>query len=359
MSATAVSGFRGSSIGTSPVSAGWIEKPSYDLALFTLAPLAGLVVILANYYVPGGYRLGIAATFLVAIPHYLSSFSFYLGDDNLEYYRTRKLAFFAGPVIIFGVVLLLRVIGYHRPVQSTLFVWNIYHVSMQSAGILSIYRRLNGGPAGERPVAHLAILSVNAAMAFWYIDRFTPLYELLVQIHPFAPWALRAVALPVAAGSLGIFLYRLARRDGPISLAEGSFLISSLLLFHPYLWVKDSQLATFGMLMGHFIQYLAIVWLLNLRKYAHSQGSRRQRTLGWISGRPTHLFGTLFAAGITFYLADKLTTALGAPMVYVVIWNAMTLIHFYLDGLVWAFKQPYVRQSIGPYLSPPSHIRAA
>lgn len=359
MAATAVPGFPASTVGDSPVCRGWIEKPSYDLALFTLAPLAGVAVILANYYVPGGYRLGIVATFLVAIPHYLSSFSFYLGDDNLEYYRTRRLAFFAGPVIIFGAVLLLRVIGYHQPVQSTLFVWNIYHVSMQSAGILSIYRRLNGGPAGERPVAHLAILSINATMAFWYVDRFAPLYELLVRIHPFAPWTLRAVALPVAAASLGIFLYRLAKRDGPISLAEGSFLISSLLLFHPYLWVKDSAQATFAMLMGHFIQYLAIVWLLNRRKYAHSQGSKRQRILGWISARPIHLFGTLFVAGVTFYVADKLTTALGAAMVYVILWNAMTLIHFYLDGLVWAFKQPYVRESIGPHLSPPSRIRAA
>lgn len=101
------------------------------------------------------------------------------------------------------------------------------------------------------------------------------------------------------------------------------------------------------------------MWLLNRRKYAHFQGSKRQRILGWISAHPIHLFGTLFAAGVTFYVADRLTTAIGAAMVYVIIWNAMTQIQFYLDGLVWAFKQPYVRGSIGSYLSPPSRIRTA
>jgi len=27
------------------------------------------------------------------------------------------------------------------------------------------------------------------------------------------------------------------------------------------------------------------------------------------------------------------------------------LIHFYLDGWIWAFKRPFVRASLGPYFS--------
>jgi hypothetical protein len=44
------------------------------------------------------------------------------------------------------------------------------------------------------------------------------------------------------------------------------------------------------------------------------------------------------------------------PMAYVILWNALTLVHFYLDGLIWAFKQPFVRQSIGAYLTPASRV---
>ena len=79
---------------------GWIHSPAFDLALFTLSPLAGLFVLWANVSMPGGAMVVVAATYLIAIPHYLSSFTFFLGDENLAYYRTRRLAFFAGPVVI-------------------------------------------------------------------------------------------------------------------------------------------------------------------------------------------------------------------------------------------------------------------
>ena len=336
---------------------GWIQSPAFDLALFTLAPLAGLAVVLASR-VPGGYRLGVAAMFLIAIPHYMSSFTFYLGDDNLRYFRTRRTAFFVGPVVIFATVFILRALGVYGPILVAMFVWNVWHVSLQSAGILSIYRRLNAGPLDERPVAHLAIVSVSATMAFWHMDRFAPLYDPLARIHPWLPWALPAVALPVALGSLVVLAWRIAHRARRISLAEGAFLATSLLLFHPYLWVRDSAQATFATLMGHFIQYLAIVWLLNRRKYAGAQGSAHQRLLAWISARPVMVFAMMAAVGTSFYAADRLTAALGIGIAYLIVWNAMTLVHFYIDGLVWAFRTPHVRESVGPYLMPASRIAA-
>ncbi len=335
---------------------GWIHSPAFDLALFILSPLAGLCVLWANAELPGGAQVVLAATYLVAIPHYLSSFTFFLGDDNLAYYRTRRLAFFAGPLAIVAAVAVLRVLELHQPVQVAMFVWNVWHVAMQSAGIATIYRQLNGGPPGERGPARLAILGVNASMAFWYVDRFPPLYDLLAAVHPLAPWALRAVCLPVGAAALAVLLWRMARRPRPVAPAEGAFLATSLLLFHPYLWVEDANLATFGMLMGHFLQYLAIVWLLNHRKYSAAPGSSRQRFLGRVSAEPVLILAAIAAMGITFYAANRLSVIMGAPMTYVVAWNALTLVHFYIDGLVWAFRDPFVRRTVGPYLIPSMRV---
>ncbi len=334
---------------------GWIQSPPYDLALFVLAPIAGILVVGAGR-LPGGYRLGLLATFFVAIPHYMSSFSFYLGDDNAPYFRQRWMAFFLGPAIIFALVAGLRLAGYPSPVLIAMFVWNVWHVSLQSAGILTIYRRLNDGPPAERPAAHLAILAVSATMAFWYLDRFKPLYDFVVRIHPQLPLVTRVVLAAVAVVALVRLAHRIARREKPMSLPESAFLATSLLLFHPYLWVKDSQQATFAMLMGHFIQYLSIVWLLNRRKYAHAGGSARQRLLAWMSSRPTTIGMTIGITGLAFYVMQRTTTALGLTELYLIIWNAMTLVHFYVDGLVWAFRTPHVRQSVGPYLFPPSRI---
>src|SRR5260370_2768987 len=112
---------------------GWIESRAYDLALFTLSPLAGLLIVALQRMTKLGSVAGVMAVYFVGIPHYLSTFTFYLGDQNRDHYRLRWAAFFAGPLIIFGSVLTLRVLDVAGIVQSIIFTWNIYHVSLQSA----------------------------------------------------------------------------------------------------------------------------------------------------------------------------------------------------------------------------------
>jgi hypothetical protein len=334
---------------------GWIESPLFDLSLFTLSPLAGLLVILPVLVSPRGLRVFIAATYLIAIPHYVSSFSFYLGDENLAYYRTRRLAFFVGPVLIFMAVMALRLTKIDAAVQSALYVWNVFHVSMQSAGILSLYRRLNGGLLSESRFARASILGVNGTLAFFHIDRFPPIYQNLLRVH-FPVWAVSAAFLTVAVVGLVCYWDSLRRRAKRMRAPELTFLVSSLLLFHPYLWVRDLNLATFGMLIGHFLQYLGIVWLLNRRKYSTVEGSGHQRLLSSISTKTPLLLLALVSVGLVFYFAEKSSAWLGVPISYVIVWNSLALVHFYLDGLIWAFKDPFVRKSIGPYLTPESHM---
>ncbi|MBL8997119.1 MAG: hypothetical protein KJZ74_14870 [Gemmatimonadales bacterium] len=335
---------------------GWIQSPAFDLAAFILVPLSSLIVLGAVLEVPYGMHLVVGATYLVAIPHYLSSLTFFLGDDNLSYYRSRRTAFFVGPVVIVALVAILRLVGLTDIVLNTMFLWNIWHVSLQSAGILSIYRRLNGGPQEERPLAHRTIFLLNATLALWFVDRYPPLHGWLVAIHEGVPMALRYTLLVLGATTALRYARLVARRDRPMPFPEKAFLVSSLVLFTPYLWVRDSNLATFGMLMGHFIQYLSIVWLLHRRKYARAEGSARQRTLGMISARPALLFATIAGSGLAFYAASELSALFGVAMAYVILWNSITLVHFYLDGLIWAFKQPFVRQSIGAYLTPAARV---
>lgn len=336
---------------------GWIQSRFYDLCLFILSPLSGLVVIWAALSSAKGTYLIVLATYLIAIPHYVSSFSFYLGDENLAYYRSRRLAFFVGPTVILLAVIGLRILKIDAIVQSTMYVWNVYHVALQSAGILSIYRRLNGGSIAEKPLAHASVLGVSATMALWHVERFAPLYGLLQEIH-FPVWAIRPASLCFAVTALVFYFKRLSRRARRVSTPEIGFLLSTLLFFHPYLWVRDLNLATFGMLMGHFLQYLGMVWLLNRRKYAHAGGSEHQRILSAVSKSGPLLFLSLGSVGLVFYLAQKGTAWLGVPLTYVILWNSLTLVHFYLDGLIWAFKDPFVRKSVGPYLTPESHMVA-
>ena len=334
---------------------GWIESVPFDLGFFTLSPLAGLAVVLCSLGSHAGIYVVLLATYLVAIPHYVSSFSFYLGDENLAHYRTRRFAFFAGPLVILLSVLGLRLLKYDGIVQSTMYIWNVYHVSLQSAGILSIYRRLNHGAPSESPFARASILGVNSTMAFWNIHRFAPIYGVLQKVH-LPLWTLRSALLGVSIVALALYLKHLGARSRRLSTSELPFLLSTFVMFNFFLWVRDLNLATFGMLMGHFVQYLGIVWLLNRRKYGISQGSPRQRFLSTLSAHTPVLALSLFVIGAMFFLTQRGTAWLGVPVTYVVLWNGLVLSHFYLDGLIWAFKDPFVRKSVGPYLTPESHM---
>jgi hypothetical protein len=335
---------------------GWIESRVYDLALFTLSPLAGLLIVALDRTTKFGHASGVLAVYFVGIPHYLSSFTFYLGDQNRDHYRLRWAAFFLGPLLIFGFVLTLRVLDVAGIVQSVIFIWNIYHVSLQSSGFLSLYRRLNGGEQKEKRWAQLTILSVNATMAFWFLKYFPPLYDLLIRVHPSAPIVLRYVCLAAVVVAGSGYAYHLLRRPRPVSVPERTFLISSLLLFHPYLWVQDSVLATIAMLMGHFIQYLGIVWLLNRRKYGRqTTGSRAQQWLVQLSSRPRLLLASLLLLGGVFLSIDRGSRLVGMYLSYIIVWNSLVLIHFYVDGLVWAFKDRFVRETVGSYLVLESH----
>jgi hypothetical protein len=342
---------------TSSQQRGWIESAGYDLALLVLSPAAGLVFAFLYKATHFGNLAGILVLYFLGIPHYLSTFTFYLGDQNRDQYRLRWTAFFLGPLVIFSAVVALQILGASGVVAAGIFAWNIYHVSLQSAGILSIYRRLNGGDQPEKRWANLTILSVNAAMSFWFIRYFPPLNNILVLIHPMVPLILRYVCLVIASISGIGYAIHLFKRPGPIRVPERVFLASSLVLFHPFLWMRDYHAAAVTTLTGHFIQYLGIIWLLNRRKYAQKAGgSVVQQLLIRISSRPQLVLGSLLILGAMFFFMDRGSRLIGMHAGYDIVWGALVLIHFYVDGLVWAFRDSFVRKTVGPYLILESHL---
>lgn len=326
------------------VSGGWIESPAFDLTYFILSPLAGLALLLVSPS-GGSSLLALAAATLIGGPHYLATYSFYFWDDTAAYQRRRWVAYFVVPILI---VLAVGIVAWFQiPVVIivVIYFWNAYHVARQSCGIQSIYRHRAGAfDARLKTVTNAAIISTNLAMALSHLDWYPALHEFLTRISAYLPHLLSYGTIAAAVFSLtrlAISMSQRQRQGPPFSAAELAFLATSLLLFHPYLWVRDVNLATLGMLQGHFIQYLGIVWLLNRRKLADGTGSLGQRAVSRLWRDPWLLIPALVAGGTLFMV-------LQINLMAVTI--ALVLLHFYLDGLFWAFKQPEVRRAISPYL---------
>lgn len=329
----------------------WIQSPAYDLAFFSLAPLTSTLFLMLYWYSPIGSALATFVAFGLIYPHYISSFSFYFDDENINYFCSRWQLYFLGPVLIFLTVFVMRISGLGGVLMATIIVWNVFHISQQSAGILSVYRKLGGGPAAEKLWAKRALVFVSATMAFWFIERSEMVYLILSKLDPLLPDVVRLSLLGLAMFCCYKFLMQLSRRPGKVSFAEKVFMLSSFLMFHPFLWVENNEKATLAVLCGHVIQYLGFIWLFNRRKYATDEGSVRQRWLGRVSQNIPLLL--LYCAGIgaLFVGINELSKHAGNYLPFAILGNTIALCHFYVDGLFWAFRNPYVQRTVGPYLT--------
>jgi hypothetical protein len=321
----------------------WIESPAFDLAFFILSPLAGLALLLA--YPVGGPALALAAAALIGGPHYLASYSFFFWQEAGPHHRRRWFVHFVVPVLIVALVAVIALYQIPGVIIFTIYFWNAWHVARQSCGILSVYR-LRGGCWEERHkrAANAAILSVSLCMAMWNLEWYAELHALLAMVSPGFPRLLWLASLFAAAGSLAwlaVSLHSRHRAGKAPTAAEWGFLATSLVLFHPYLWVRDANLATVGMLLGHFIQYLAIVWLVNRRRFALGNAASPAPFVAmWRD--PRLLLGLFALTGSLFLLLQINLMAVTL---------ALVLLHFYLDGIFWAFRRPEVRKVLGPYLT--------
>ena len=338
---------------------GWIQSPRYDLALLALSPLLGIAVCGIAFAVPAVVLSG-ASLFLLGMPHYLSTYTFFMDDSNLSYYRTRKAAFFLGPVLVVGFLTLALAMHFYLLVAIVVDSWNVFHVSRQSNGILSVYRHLGGGNNRlERLPANVGLVTVSGGLYAVHIAKqqsFAHYFKYLpVDVAPYVGPAL----LSVGVVAIGILVLRMQRRGARVALSEWVFLGSSLALFLPYVLLESRSTATSAMLSGHYVQYMGLLWLMHHRKYRSVEGSPAQRTLSEIARRPYRIVIFLLALVAATSLADRLVHHFNAVAFHTWILNVVVLLHFYLDGVFWAFKRPFVRESLGPYLVLPDRRLAA
>jgi hypothetical protein len=328
----------------------WIESSRFDLLFFILSPLVALPVLIVS---PKPSLLSLAFGCVLGIPHYLSTFTFYFWDETRAQHRAEWVLFFGGPVLIVAALYLAVALQVAVIVQVVVFVWNTFHVARQSCGIQSIYRHRAGvkDPA-IKSIVNAAIISTSFTLAFWNTPGHPALHRFMVRLSPHLPQAVWLVAITIAVVSLVRLALSLVQRfhsSTPPRTPELAFLATSLLLFHPYLWIHDSNQATLGMLLGHFIQYLAIVWLVHWRKFSRVGAQASHPWLAKLSTTLPVLIIVLLVTGLTSF-AFRTLPAIGVQSAYSVALLSLVLVHFYLDGLFWAFKRPEVRGSLGPYV---------
>lgn len=339
---------------TSAVPAGsWIQSRRYDLSLIALPPLAGLLICAMYPWVDPIVISGFSL-FALGMPHYLSTYTFYFGDDQREYHRSRWMAFYAGPFIVIGLLTAGLAFHFYLLVAFVVDAWNVFHVSRQSCGILSIYRHINGGNnRAEKLPANLALTSIAFGLYCLTISKQPSFAHYLSKLPVDVMPVLGPALLSIGGIALGVLIWHLAKRPERLVSPEGLFLATSAVLFLPYALIPSRATATSAMLSGHYIQYMGLLWLLNHRKYTREEGTTGQRLLARISRSVPRIVLLLATLVALTSLVDRAVHRIDAVAFHSWILNIVVLLHFYLDGLFWAFKHRHTRETVGSYLLKP------
>lgn len=325
----------------------WIKSPIQDAIFFMFSGFLGLIFGFISPYLGGAT---VIITFLIyfglGLTHFGSTWFFYLDKSNRHYFDTKPWVFYYFPIILILTPIALAIGKFTTLVIIITYWFSGYHVMKQSMGITSLYRgKLGVFDQKERKIDNLVIMSATGLALFgrymlytdFGLERYFREYFGIVIVASLALVFVYAFVRWIAA------TVRRFKTFGTQALPLFTFTVVSILLFTPFLYVENFNVAFMSNLLGHYSQYLVLVWMINHNKYVLKGGEGpKPPFLAYVS---KHLL--LYSAVLLMY-AFVVTTVGSISVILPVV--GLTWAHFYVDGFLFRFKDPEVRKLILPYI---------
>lgn len=338
----------------------YVHSAPFDW-LFLLAPFWTSFAYLAALYVLPTMesQIFLVSYILLAETHFAITWFVYLDSDNRSYFRTRPRIFLFIPVLILiGSV----IIGTFVSLKSLFLIsamFSLFHVTRQSTGIVSLYRSKAGNvDPGQRRLEEYTLYS--AALFFtsigfvrFYLNESSPVKWIAYYLGDFRPgfYAITAVlgALTLVCFVLSVHKeWQRSQTGNLISPSKWIVFLYSILLYSPYVFASRLEHAIGIGVSVHYLQYLGLVGLLDFNKYANASGVLGFfRRYLWIA-----LIYLLLYAGVMLYLRQGgwKWNEFGEFSVLYSLTIGLWMVHFFIDGYIWRFSDPYIRKSVAPYL---------
>lgn len=340
----------------------WVINRKFDLVFFLCPILLGLLYFLSLNLAPSHALLITAIVWvLFAQTHFGSTWFIFFDKKNRAHYRKHAFTYYVMPVIIMLAVL---AIGYVN--QSFLIILiaiaSLYHVTKQNIGILQLYRMRNKETdLFEKKIETYTIFAWTLFFGVYGALQLPNFIKILVPVLPVIRIGCAALLVCAVIGSI-LLLQQFFRRKKN-SLPKNVFLVTSILMYSPYIYasvflvnIYQMEIATLTSLIAHYMQYIGLVWLININKYA-SDGTETAK-----NNRLLHVISKSYGYIVAAIVAYALFTAFlrwGIPPKYTVLFAivpnivaGLMVIHFYIDSFIWRFRDPFVRETVLPYIKP-------
>lgn len=208
--------------------------------------------------------------------HFGSTWFIYLDKKNREYFRQHYLIYYIFPLaLFFGVIAL----GLYNLILLVILtsLFSFYHVTRQNVGILQLYRMRNKEFSKiEKHIEEIAIFSWSILFVVYGLmqpQASRKYFGDFLLVGEIALWLLLVFSVVVTS----MIVYFHIKREKN-SIPKALFFINSVLMYTPYLYaavilvdIYQMEIATLTSLMTHYMQYMGLVWLINVNKY---QGQR-------------------------------------------------------------------------------------
>ncbi len=298
--------------------------------------------------------MAIVGTAFGAGPLHLGATIFpYLDKKNIQHFwqnPVKRRIFFYAPPLILALTIALSFIC----VQLVVFVflvWTIQHIVQQNVGILLLYHR----PKSEEAIVDRTLEARSMQLPSLF---FSLLYLQRVLMNNMPFWPLNVLQVIVCLISILCVIMYMARLHKQLKAGKQLnvpafyFWVFSVFCLAPIGFLGKDYTAAFVIpLTAHWFQYLILNFVLVKRKYIgnSSYTSNLPKT------HPLILFAITCVLACLVVLSATVISSLikNDTSMYYIVGGAVTasgLIHYFLDAFLWRFRDPYLQETVLPFL---------
>ncbi|MBY0359386.1 MAG: hypothetical protein K2W82_15395 [Candidatus Obscuribacterales bacterium] len=229
-------------------------------------------------------------------------------------------------------------------------LWSLNHAVQQNIGILLLYHDPKKGEAVvDRSIELFSQRSAAVFFSLIFFDRVFFHYSFKEFFWHVAIALFGLVAL-FSAGQYCFVLYLKLSQGQKFNVPAFCFWLMSVLYLAPFAWLgQDYFQALFIPLIIHWMQYIGLNYSLVAEKYK----DERLQLLPTV--RPVLLFSAISLLFVLFLTAFSLlgnTVAEDSVLRKILVGAVLGfgMVHYYLDGRIWRFREAYARENMLPYL---------
>ena len=315
-----------------------VGGPAYDLFFICMPIFVPISYYILTIYLPSyNSLLFFIYLFILGETHFGATWLFFLYPNNRKWVLKNKYYSIYIPLIVITALVILSIRSINL-VLLLILLYNFFHVTRQSIGIIKIYANSNSNIKIE--ISYVYIINILCATV--------GLFRFIIPLN-IVNNNLFIISCSIILLSISYYILFIFRTYKKYDLYFTASVLTGMYLYTPLLFANTIQDA-FAMGVGmHYSQYLALVIPINMRRLSHNE-----------LGQKFNIFNNRKSKSILFTILSYLFLYSGVMVAltfsknysnyYYLIPVFFQLAHFYFDSFVWRFSNKHIKSNVGKYI---------